>query len=85
VERVRVPGPDNTNINYAKGLLLRNPVALLHCSSTELYFSSLRAQQWDSVAIRDGICKSLKGPGNRFPAWRAGTTTLFVVPVRRAT
>ncbi len=28
------------------------------------------------------IFKPLKEPRNRFPAWRAGTTTLFVVPAR---
>ncbi len=26
------------------------------------------------------ICKPFKEPRNRFPAWEAGTTTLFVVP-----
>ncbi len=31
------------------------------------------------------ICKPLKEPRNRFPAWRAGTTTLFVVPARQTT
>ncbi len=29
------------------------------------------------------ICKPFKEPKNRFPAWRAGTTTLFDVPARR--
>ncbi len=31
------------------------------------------------------ICKLVKEPRNRFPAWRAGTTTLFDVPARQAT
>jgi hypothetical protein len=31
------------------------------------------------------ICKTFKEPRNRFPAWRAGTTTLFDVPARQAT
>ncbi len=31
------------------------------------------------------ICKPFKEPRNRFPAWRAGTTTLFFVPDRQAT
>jgi hypothetical protein len=31
------------------------------------------------------ICKHFKEPGNRFPAWRAGTTTLFFVPACQAT
>jgi hypothetical protein len=31
------------------------------------------------------ICIPLKEPRNRFPAWRAGTSTLFVVPARHAT
>ncbi len=34
---------------------------------------------------RAGICKSFKEPRNRFPAWQACTTTLFVVPARHAT
>ncbi len=34
---------------------------------------------------RARICRPFKEPRNRFPAWRAGTTTLFVVPVRQAT
>jgi hypothetical protein len=34
---------------------------------------------------RDRICKPYKEPMNRFPAWRAGTTTLFDVPARQAT
>ncbi len=29
---------------------------------------------------RDRICKPFKEPRNQFPAWRAGTTNLFVVP-----
>jgi hypothetical protein len=28
--------------------------------------------------LRARICKHFKEPRNRFPAWRAGTTTLFV-------
>jgi hypothetical protein len=31
------------------------------------------------------ICKPFKEPRKRFPAWRVGTTTLFVVPARQAT
>jgi hypothetical protein len=31
------------------------------------------------------ICRPFKEPSNRFPAWQAGTTTLFVVPARKAT
>ncbi len=34
---------------------------------------------------RARICKPFKGPRNRFPAWRASMTTLFVVPARQAT
>ncbi len=33
---------------------------------------------------RARICKPLKEHRNRFPAWRAGTTTLFHVPARQA-
>jgi hypothetical protein len=29
--------------------------------------------------------KPFKAPRNRFPAWRAGTTTIFVVPAHQAT
>jgi hypothetical protein len=31
---------------------------------------------------RARICKSFEEPRHRFPAWRAGTTTLFDVPDR---
>ncbi len=31
------------------------------------------------------ICQPVKEPRNRFPAWRAGTTTLFFVPACQAT
>jgi hypothetical protein len=34
---------------------------------------------------RARICKPFRESRNRFPAWRAGTTTLFVVPARHAT
>jgi hypothetical protein len=34
---------------------------------------------------RARICKPFKELRNRFPAWRAGTKTLFVVPARQAT
>jgi hypothetical protein len=33
---------------------------------------------------RAGICKHFKEPKNRLPAWRAGTTTLFVILSRQA-
>ncbi len=31
------------------------------------------------------VCKPFKEPRNQFPAWRPGTTSLFVVPGRLAT
>jgi hypothetical protein len=31
------------------------------------------------------ILRSFKEPRNRFPAWRAGTATLFYVPAHHAT
>jgi hypothetical protein len=34
---------------------------------------------------RARICEPFKVPWNRFPAWRTGTTTLFVVPARQTT
>ncbi len=37
------------------------------------------------VLKRARICKPFKEPRNRFPAWRAGTTSLFDVPARQAT
>jgi hypothetical protein len=40
---------------------------------------------WDDVKNRARICKPFKEPWNRVSAWRAGTTTLFVVPARQAT
>jgi hypothetical protein len=30
------------------------------------------------------ICRPFKDPRNRYPEWRAGTTTLFDVPARYA-
>ncbi len=38
-----------------------------------------------SSALRASICKPYKEPRNRFPAWQACTTTLFVVSARQAT
>jgi hypothetical protein len=35
--------------------------------------------------LRARIYKPFKEPRNRFPAWRAGTTILCVVPARQAT
>ncbi len=34
------------------------------------------------TADRARTCKPFQEPGNRFPAWQAGTATLFVVPAR---
>ncbi len=48
------------------------PAALLYWYSERLYTWWAR------------ICKPFQEPRNRFPAWRAGTTTLFVVPARHA-
>jgi hypothetical protein len=42
-----------------------------------------RFQGMNSARAR--IFRPFKKPKNRFPAWRAGTTTLFVVPARQAT
>jgi hypothetical protein len=36
-----------------------------------------------SYVVRARICKPVKEPRNRFPAWRAGTTTLFVLRAGR--
>jgi hypothetical protein len=33
---------------------------------------------------RASICKPFQEPRNRFPPWRAGTTTLYDVPARQA-
>jgi hypothetical protein len=38
-----------------------------------------------SLVIRGLICKASQEPRNRFPAWRAGTTTLLDVRARQAT
>jgi hypothetical protein len=38
---------------------------------------------FSNFKYRARICKSFKEPRNRFPAWRAGTTTLLVVPARQ--
>jgi hypothetical protein len=45
-------------------------LALRLCSSSWNHGGSSRAR----------ICRSFKETRNRFPAWRAGTTTLFFVP-----
>jgi hypothetical protein len=47
--------------------------------STEFVVSS------NSDWIRARICEPFMEPRNRFPAWRAGSTTLFVVPACQAT
>jgi hypothetical protein len=51
-------------------------------SSILKYFLSQR--QLELVKHRARICIPFKEPGNRFQAWQAGTTTLFVVPARQA-
>ncbi len=38
-----------------------------------------------AYVARARICKPFKVPRNQFPAWRAGTPTLFVVTARHAT
>jgi hypothetical protein len=37
------------------------------------------------LPARARICRPFMEPKNRFSGWRAGTTTLFVVPARQAT
>jgi len=44
----------------------------------ELEYMLSRIDAWNST-IQSRICKHFKEPGNRFPALRAGTITLFVV------
>ncbi len=59
---------------------------------------SCRDKKWDKYLGRDlafnsgikinswaRICRPFKESKNRFPVWRASTTTLFVVPARQAT
>jgi hypothetical protein len=53
-----------------------------------LQFSEIRPEQTGNRNLgpcRDRLCKPFKELRNRFPAWRAGTTTLFVVQARQAT
>jgi hypothetical protein len=45
----------------------------------------LLESQGQTVGTWVCIYKPFKEPKNRFPARRAGTTTLFVVPARKAT
>ncbi len=40
---------------------------------------------WLVISRKIRICKPFKQPRNRFPAWRAGSTTLLDVPARQAT
>jgi hypothetical protein len=56
----------------------------LHQPLLPLYISVVH-QSVLSTEVRARICRPFKEPRNRFPAWRAGTTTLFVVPARQAT
>jgi hypothetical protein len=42
-------------------------------------------QQLSAGYIRVHICRPFQEPRNRFPAWRAGSKTLFVVLARQAT
>ncbi len=42
-------------------------------------------QQLSAGNIRARICSHFQEPMNRFPAWRAGTKTLFVALARQAT
>jgi hypothetical protein len=51
-----------------------------------LCFSATAGRQTELEFLnRARICKPFKKPKRRFPAWRACTTTLFVVPARQAT
>ncbi len=45
--------------------------------------------RFDTLFIKENvpwarICKPFKEPRNQFPAWRAGTTTLFDVQTRQS-
>ncbi len=52
---------------------------------TRLFFvTSLMLQHSTVHLYRARICKPFKDPMNRFPAGRAGTTTLFVVQATKA-
>jgi hypothetical protein len=53
-------------------------VGIRHC---KMYIKSPRARS----SVRARICKLFKEPRSRFPAWWAGTTTLFDIPARQAT
>ncbi len=67
------------------------PFSTVACSNIywrPLHYSLPRLFLHDSVAFQTSwarICKPFKEPRNRFLAWWAGMTTLFVVPARHAT
>ncbi len=56
------------------------------CAGSGRYPRSVGSSAWtgQDLSYRAGICRFFKETRNRFPAWRAGTTTLFFVPARQA-
>ncbi len=52
------------------------------CASYYVYHSFIGLRV---LLNRDRVCRPFWEPRNRFPAWRDGTATLFVVPARQAT
>jgi hypothetical protein len=60
-----------------------NPVKNRNWTTSSARF--IRYGTFNTSVFRAGICKPFQERRNRFPAWRPGTTTLFVVPAIQAT
>ncbi len=73
---------------YKFSRLARN-IQHIHSSDPEFKESRNRFPAWRNLFLGIDswarICKHFMEPRNQFPTWRAGTTALFVVPVRKAT
>jgi len=75
--------PDNECCGKGNSLILIS--FSLYSACALILEQSMRARNRVGMGLsylpaRARICKPFKKPRNRFPAWRAGTTILFVVP-----
>ncbi len=80
-------------IEFIKNVSLKS--CLIEVQTMQWSHALLSVNNWSPKTVthameckfgtRTRICRPFKEPRNRFPAWRAGTTTLFFVPARQAT
>jgi hypothetical protein len=69
-------------------MCVRESSYLCEQSVTQQFNTNSKSELKDRVkscSTMSRICKPFKEPRNRFPAWRAVMTTLFVIPARQAT